>query len=61
MKDILLGLLFMLGIHPVFMGYSTWDSQSKWQGATPISLILFGVVIFGFVINAIGLTSVGKV
>ena len=61
-KEFLLGLWFMLGIHLVFMGYTTWASPSKWQGGLPpISLISFGVVFFGFLINAIGRTSVGKV
>ncbi|MCK0134511.1 hypothetical protein [Arenibacter sp. S6351L] len=61
-KEFLLGLLFMLGTHLVFMGYSTWTSPSKWQGSLPpISLISFVVVLFGFVINVFGRTSVGKV
>ncbi|RAJ09959.1 hypothetical protein [Arenibacter echinorum] len=61
-KEFLLGLLFILGIHLVFMGYSTWSSPSKWQGGLPpISLISFVVVLFGFVINGFARTSVRKV
>lgn len=60
-KEILLGLLFLLGIHLVFMGYSTWTSPSKWQGGLyPISLVSFIVVLFGFAINGIGRTSIRK-
>ncbi|GBF18741.1 hypothetical protein C21_00906 [Arenibacter sp. NBRC 103722] len=61
-KEILLGLLFLLGIHLVFMGYSTWTSPSKWQGGLPpISLDSFIVVLFGFANNGIGRTSIRKV
>ena len=61
-KEFLLGLLFLLGVHLVFMGYSTWTNPSKWQGGLPpISLISFVVVLFGFVINGFARTSVRKV
>ena len=61
-KEFLLGLLFMLGIHLFFMGYSTWTTPSKWQGGLPpISLISFMVVLFSFVINGIGRTSSRKI
>jgi len=54
-KEFLLGLLFMLGVHLFFMGYSGWLIPSKWQGGLPpISLISFAVVLFGFVINGLG-------
>tara|TARA_R110002050_G_scaffold184770_1_gene318435 strand:- start:265 stop:414 length:150 start_codon:yes stop_codon:yes gene_type:complete len=44
------------------MGYATWASPSNWQGGLPpISLISFGVVLFGFLINAFGRGTVGKV
>jgi len=61
-KEFLLGLLFMLGIHLVFMGYTTWFTPSIWQGGLPpISLISFTVVLFGFILNAFGRTSTRKI
>ncbi|MCK0144830.1 hypothetical protein MWU78_04105 [Arenibacter sp. F26102] len=60
-KKFLLGLLFLLGIHLFFMGYSTWSTPAKWQGGLPpISLISFVVVLFGFVVNVLGRASVRK-
>ncbi|MCM4151619.1 hypothetical protein DHD05_08460 [Arenibacter sp. N53] len=60
-KKFLLGLLFMLGIHLFFMGYSTWLAPSKWQGGLPpISLISFVVVFFGFIVNVLGRPSSRK-
>lgn len=61
-KEFLLGLLFLLGVHLFFMGYSTWFHPSKWHGGLPpISLISFVVILFGFVINGFGRTVVGKI
>ncbi|MCM4170242.1 hypothetical protein DHD32_02030 [Arenibacter sp. TNZ] len=54
-KIFLLGLLFLLGVHLFFMGYSSWFTPSKWQGGLPpISLISFLVVLLGFVLNVFG-------
>ena len=54
-KTFLLGLLFMMGVHLFFMGYSGWFTPSKWQGRLPpISLISFVVVLLGFLANGLG-------
>tara|TARA_R110000868_G_scaffold78284_5_gene223609 strand:+ start:193 stop:852 length:660 start_codon:yes stop_codon:yes gene_type:complete len=60
-KIFLLGLLFMLGIHLFFMGFSTWLTPAKWQGGLPpISMISFVVVLLGFVLNIFGRASSRK-
>lgn len=54
-KSFLLGLLFMMGVHLFFMGYTGWFTPFKWQGwLPPISLISFVVVLLGFLINGLG-------
>lgn len=54
-RAFLLGLLFMMGVHLFFMGYSGWLAPSKWQGGLPpISLISFVVVLLGFLVNGLG-------
>ena len=51
-KRFFIYLLFFLGIHLFFMGYTGWTTIYKWQGGLPpISLISFIVFFLGFLIN----------
>ena len=54
-KNSILYILFFLGIHTFFLGYTGWTSIHSWHGGLPpISLISFLVFVLAFFINVFG-------
>ncbi|MFK5973513.1 MAG: hypothetical protein QM485_09545 [Flavobacteriaceae bacterium] len=54
-KKSILYILFFLGIHFFFLGYTSWTTVHLWPGGLPpISLISFLIFLLGFLINVFG-------
>lgn len=54
-KTSILYILFFLGIHLFFLGYTGWTTVELWPGGLPpISLISFLIFLIGFLINVFG-------
>lgn len=54
-KKSILFILFFLGVHSFFLGYTGWITVELWLGGLPpISLISFLIFLFGFLINVFG-------
>ena len=54
-RKVLLGAMFLAGVHIIFMGYEGWLKPSGWPGGMPpISLITFFFFVVGYTINIIG-------
>ena len=54
-KKSILYILFFLGVHLFFLGYTGWTTVHLWQGRLPpISLISFLIFLLGFLVNVFG-------
>ena len=54
-KKSILFILFFLGVHLFFLGYTGWTTVELWTGGLPpISLISFLIFSVGFLINVFG-------
>lgn len=54
-REVIMTVLFFIGVHLFFFSYPGWVTVHKWHGGLPpISLISFIVFLTGFVINLVG-------
>lgn len=54
-REVIMSVLFFIGVHLFFFSYPGWVTVHKWQGGLPpISLISFIILLTGFIINLIG-------
>jgi hypothetical protein len=54
-REVILSVLFFMGVHLFFVSYPGWLTVHKWHGGLPpISLISFNVLLVCFVINLMG-------